>query len=212
MKKINLINIFFLVLLKNFIFLNLYAQINNSIVAKVGDSLITTVDVQNEIITNLIMNKQIVTQLNIDKTKNFAIKSLITTLIKKGEIDKYKVKDYNKKDLENHLDKIAKNNNTDRNGIKKIFDQNAISYSVFVKKFETELIWNSLIFEIYRDQINVNIVDVENEVRKMKQNKSDEELKKIKKNIINKKKERKLDLFSRSHFSNLENTVSIDFK
>ena len=74
MKKINLINIFFLVLLNNFIFLNLYAQINNSIVAKVGDSLITTVDVQNEIITNLIMNKQIVTQLNIDKTKNFAIK------------------------------------------------------------------------------------------------------------------------------------------
>jgi hypothetical protein len=37
-------------------------------------------------------------------------------------------------------------------------------------------------------------------------------LKKIKEAILNKKKMEKLNLFSRSHFSNLENTVTVDFK
>ena len=44
-----------------------------------------------------------------------------------------------------------------------------------------------------------------------KENKSEEELKKIKENILNKKKEEKLELFSRSHFSNLENSITIKF-
>ena len=37
------------------------------------------------------------------------------------------------------------------------------------------------------------------------------EIDKLKKEILNKKKEEKLDLFSRSHFSNLENSITINF-
>ena len=48
--------------------------------------------------------------------------------------------------------------------------------------------------------------EVENEVEKTKKNKNDEEIKKLKINILNKKKEEKLNLFSRSHFLNLENS------
>ena len=64
----------------------------------------------------------------------------------------------------------------------------------------------------FKNQTNVNIIEVDNEVEKIKKNQSDEDLKKIKLNILNKKKGEKLDLFSRSHFSNLENTVVIDFQ
>ena len=39
-----------------------------------------------------------------------------------------------------------------------------------------------------------------------------ESLKIIKKNILNNKKEEKLSLFSRSHYSNLENTVVVSFQ
>ena len=38
------------------------------------------------------------------------------------------------------------------------------------------------------------------------------EIDKLKKEILNKKKEEKLDLFSRSHFSNLENSITIKFQ
>ena len=212
MRKINLkVSLIFLFFF-NFIILNLYSQINNSIVVKVGELVVTSLDVQNEIITNLIINKQEITQANVDKNKNYAVKNLVNKLLKKGEIDRFQVSDYNKKDLQNYLESIAKNLNTNPNGLKKIFDQNNIEYQTLIENYKIELSWNTLIFEIYKNQTNINIVDVDNEVEKFKKDKSKEELEKIKKDILNKKKEGKLQLFSRSHFSNLENTIDINFQ
>ena len=110
------------------------------------------------------------------------------------------------------MKKIAKNLNTDQNGLKEIFKKTNINYQIFVEKHETELLWNTLIFQLYRNQTNINVIDVENEVAKIKVNKSEEELKKIRNDIENKRKEEKFNLFSRSHFSNLENTVVINFQ
>ena len=56
MKKINII-IFIFILFNNLIAFKLQAQINNRIIAKVGEKLITSIDIQNEIMTNLIINK-----------------------------------------------------------------------------------------------------------------------------------------------------------
>ena len=100
MKKKSLIIISVFILINNLIFLNLSSQIKNTIVVKVGNALITSVDVQNEIITNLIINNQQLNQENINSNKNYAVKNLINKLIKKSEIEKYKVTGYNKKDLE----------------------------------------------------------------------------------------------------------------
>ena len=49
-------------------------------------------------------------------------------------------------------------------------------------------------------------------LKNLKKIKRNAELKLLKKNILNKKKEDKLNLFSRSHFSNLENTVVVSFQ
>jgi len=210
MRKVNLIIIF--ILFNNFIFVNLQSQINNTIVVKVGNSLITSLDVQNEIITNLIINNQELTQNNINNNKNYAIKNLISKSIKSSEIKKYKIKNYNKKDLQNYIENVAKNLNINQSGLKEIFKQSNIDYKTFVEKFEIELLWNTLIFKIYRNQININIVDVDTEIKNFKESKSEEEFKEFKKNILNKKREEKLNLFSRSHFSNLENSVAINFQ
>ena len=72
--------------------------------------------------------------------------------------------------------------------------------------------WNTLIFQYYKNQTNINTVDLENEIEKIKYNKTEEEIKKIRKNFLEKKKQEKLNLFSRSHFANLENTIVIDFQ
>ena len=58
----------------------------------------------------------------------------------------------------------------------------------------------------------MNIVEVDNEVEIIKKNKSKDEINKIKKDILNKKKREKLSLFSRSHLTNLENSVVINFQ
>ena len=133
MKKINLIIILFTVLINNFFFSNLISQINSSIVIKVGQSLITSIDIQNEIITNLTINKQQITQVSIDSSKQYAIKNLINKTIKREEIEKYEIKNYNEKDLQNYIIGIAKNLNTDSKGLEEIFNQTSLNYKIFTE-------------------------------------------------------------------------------
>jgi hypothetical protein len=159
MKKINLKYIFFFLFFCNFFFLNLQSKINNNIVVKVGELLITSLDIQNEIITNLMINDQEITQVNINNGKNYAIKNLISKSIKRGEIKKYQIQNYSKKDLKNYIENTAKKLNT--NNLKIKFKQFGVSYEEFVKNYETELLWNTLIFELYRNQTNINIMDVD---------------------------------------------------
>ena len=158
MKNIKLIILFFFLLFNNFYFSYSAANIQNQIVVKVGDTIITSIDIQNQILTNLMINKQEITEDNVNKNKQYSLKMLIDMSIKKGEIDKYKITEYNKNDLREYLNSVAKNFNTDVKGLKQIFEESNISYNSFVKKHEIELLWNTLIFTIYRNQININMV------------------------------------------------------
>lgn len=212
MKKSNLLIIFVFILLNNLFFLNLHSKIENKIVVKVGNSLITSIDIQNEVVTKLVINNQEITQENIKSSQNYAIQNLINKSIKRNEINKYKITEYSKNDLQNYIESIAQNLNTDQKGLRERFKQVNINYQTFIDQYETELLWNTLIFSLYRSQTNINIVEVDNEIEKIKENKSEEEIKKIKENILNKKKQEKLSLFSRSHFSNLENSANINFQ
>ena len=210
--KIQKLPILFLLLITNFIVSELNSQINNVISIKVGNNIITSVDIQNAIITNLIINNIEINQENINKNKNYAVKILINNIIRQVEVKKYKIEDYNKKDLKAYIDGVAKQLSTDVQGLKQLFDSNGIDYNLFVENYRTKLQWNTLIFKIYKNQTNVNVVDVENEVAKIKENKSNKEIEEIKKSVLNKKIEEKLSLFSRSHFSNLESSTLINFK
>ena len=181
MIKDRLLIVFIFIFVNSFLFSSLQSKINNNIVVKVGESLVTSIDVQNEVLTNLIINKQEITQDNINNSKNFSIKNLIVKSIKRAEINKYEIKDYNNKDLKNYLKRVEKNFNTNSEGLKNIFKQNGISYETFVKNHETELLWNTLIFKIYNKQININIVEVDREIEKITRNQNEDELKKLKK-------------------------------
>ena len=65
---------------------------------------------------------------------------------------------------------------------------------MFVERQKTELLWNTLIYRVYKNQINVNIIEVENEARKLintmgKENQNTDEFEKIKKKILQKRKQ-----------------------
>ena len=202
----------FVFLLINSFFLSIKSELNNKILVKVGNEIITSLDLQNEIITNLVINKQDINQQNINQIKDYSVKKLINKKIKQIEVNKYEIKDYNKKDLNNYLLNIASSRfETNILGLKDIFKKNDISFNTFSKNFEIELLWNTLIFSMYKNQTNINLVEVENEINKYKDNKTIEELAEIKKKILDQKKQEKLNLFSRSHFSNLENSIQINF-
>lgn len=137
---------------------------NSYIVAKVGNEIITSIDVENEILTILITNKAEITQDTINQTKNIALKELIRTLIKKNEIKKFNINQYNKKDLNNYLVQIAKSLGTNKSNLKKFFEKKGISYEKFLDKYKTQFLWNTLIFQIYKNQISINTLEIENEV------------------------------------------------
>jgi len=213
MTKLNSLAVFIFILINNFfVFSNLQSQINNDILVKVGEQLITTIDLQNDVITNLVINKQEVNQNNINNTKDYSIKKLINKAIKRIEIKKYEITNYSKQDLKKYIKSVEKNLNTNSQGLKETFKQSGINYEIFVEMHEVELLWNTLIFDIYNQQTNINILEVDRELEKAKVDKDEKDLNEIRKKILNKKKQEKLDLFSRSHFSNLENSIVIEFK
>jgi peptidyl-prolyl cis-trans isomerase SurA len=141
-----------------------FAFSKNSIVVKVGDKIVTSYEVENEIKTILFLNKRPLNQESINKTKDLAIKELIRTSIKKIEIEKYNVTNYNSKDLDNYLVNLSKILDVKKSSLNKKFNQNSINYEILLEKVKTDLIWNSLIFAIYKNQISINAIEVENEI------------------------------------------------
>ena len=72
-----------------------------------------------------------------------------------------------------------------------------------------------MIFLIYKNKISLNTVEIESKINLELENledKNDEKkIKMIKKNIVSQEKDKKLQMFSHSHYSNLERTIQIKF-
>ena len=88
MKKIFIIFLFF------FNFFSVLGEINNSIILKVNNNIITKIDLNNEIKAILILRNQELIKENIINNQKLAYQSLIRKVIKKDELNKYEVKDY----------------------------------------------------------------------------------------------------------------------
>lgn len=142
------------------------AEIKSSIIGKIGHEIITEIDVENEIKTLLILSKNEINKDNITRAKSAALKSIITKLIKENEIKKYKIKNYNKLDLEKKLQSVAKRFDGDKDVLESIFKQNNVSIEPLVERFKIEMKWNSLIYSLYQNQLNINAIDIENDLRK----------------------------------------------
>ena len=72
-----------------------------------------------------------------------------------------------------------------------------------------------MIFQIYKNKISLNTVEIENKINLELENledKNDEKkIEMIKQNVVNQEKNKKLQMFSNSHYSNLERTIQIKF-
>lgn len=140
-------------------------EIKGKIVAKVGNKIITSYDLENEIKTQLFITRSEINQNQIDKVKSVSMRNLVRHAIKESEVKKYEVKEFNLEDLNNYLSNLAKNLGVNQINLKKLFKQNNLDYESHVEKFKTELLWNTLIFNLYRNQINVNVIEIQDAVQ-----------------------------------------------
>ena len=152
-----------------------FASIQSKILVNIGNQIITSYELKNRVKTILVLNNKELNQENVNKTKNEALNFLINSKLKKEQIIKYKVK-ANSEAVFNHLNNIASNYNTDNNGLKIIFENNGLSYELFLDEIKTEFAWQQLIFNFHHDKINLNEQEIEKELNEViaKQNKLEE--------------------------------------
>ena len=141
-----------------------FGKITNSIVITVGNLPITYLDLIKEMKLVSIISNIKIDDSNKEQIKNIAAKSLIKRKIKETEINRYEIKDYNKNDLENLIKKTSINLGTNQDGLKKIMDRNNIDFEYLRSKFKVDLKWNSLIFELYKNKIVLNMSEVEEKI------------------------------------------------
>ena len=195
---------------------NVLSVIDNSVIIAVGKEPITRLDLFKEIKLIAILSGGQITEENKDRIKDLAIKSLIKKSIKNIEIQKRNVKKYNKKDLENIINNTARNLGLDKSGLQELLERNNLSYKNLEEKFVIDLKWNTMIFEIYKNRISLNTVEIENKLNAQLKNLEDkdrveEKIEALKKEIVNDEKNKKLRMFSNSHYSNLERVIQIKF-
>jgi len=163
MKKNTLIKYIFVLF---FLFSNstVYSNINNSVIISVGNSPITYLDLIKEMKLISIISKNKIDEFNKEQIKKIAVQSLIKRRIKEIEITKYNIQDYNFYDLEKRIIKTSTNLGLDKNGLKILMENNNLSFKTLIKRFEVDLKWNSLIFELYKNKISLNMSEVEEKI------------------------------------------------
>jgi peptidyl-prolyl cis-trans isomerase SurA len=164
-KKILLISIIILISSPN-----AYAEIKDSLLVTVGNAAITKSDIYNEIKIILILNNLKFTEEQKIGLQKMAIKSTIKRTIKNNELKKRNITQYNKKDLNHELNKIATRINMDIETLKKICESNQLNFSLIEDQIKTELMWNTLVFGMYSDKLSINIDEIDEKL-KLLQNK-----------------------------------------
>jgi len=143
-----------------------FSKENIRIIYKVNNKIITNVDVKKESEYLLALNVQL---KNLDKDTIFKIskESALRERIKKIELLKYFDIEKSGINIESYLQNFYKNLGL-KNEIE--FNQylrdNGLDINFITKKLKIEILWNQLIYEKYKDQINVNKVKLKNQLKK----------------------------------------------
>ena len=155
---------------------NAKTNINSKILIKIENKIVTNFEVKNKILSSLILGKQEINQLKIEKIKKQTIDLLVLIKLKEIEIEKYKMKEQEiSSRLTKYLNEVSSNNLEE---LKRVFKINGVDYELFKKEIITELLWQKLIYNIYSKKLVIDELAINKEIEKLKQeNKQIEEFK-----------------------------------
>ena len=149
--------------------------IKDSLFATVGNKAITQSDIINEIKIILILTGQSFTQDIKEQLQSRAIQLIIKRNIKKIEIEKYNSLTFNQPDVDIGLKKLAGNLFMDLDTFENTFIANGIPFSNVIDQIQIELLWNSLIFELYKDRLVISIDEISEQLKSIQNKKEIEE-------------------------------------
>ena len=147
----------------------LLAKLENSIVLKVENEIITNYEIKNKILSSLILSGQEINQENIDRYKKSTLENLIQLKLMKIELSKYNLKDSPDK-LNSYLRTLSSNN---IDSLKKQFLDNKLDYDLFLNEIRIKLKWQDLIYLIYSKKIELDEKSIDIELQEKIKNRSE---------------------------------------
>ena len=182
-------------------------SVTNNVIATIDNSIITELDLKKEIEYIKFINKSEIDN-NSEKVRRNIIETLIDRKIKKIEIDKAKI-EITEKEIENYTYNYLINYKINDEILNSFFNTQQIEKNYLKNLIIVEMGWTKLIREIYESRININITEINEEVKKESKNSEDSE--KIKNQIINLEKNKVLNKFSTTHLEKSKKKYLIKF-
>ena len=146
-----------------------FSSMKNNIIAKVGNEIITLIELENKINTILVLSNQEINQKNINNIKNLSLKKLIDIKVKQSETKNYNIK-IDELAIKSHMQRISKQLNLEPNSLEEFFESNRISYDQYKEEIQIEFLWQRLIAEIYSSKINITEDQIKKEINEFSSN------------------------------------------
>jgi parvulin-like peptidyl-prolyl isomerase len=173
---INKKKIIYYLIFISFISINsLKAEIKDSLFISVGNKAITRSDIVNEIKMILILNGKSFNEEQRNQLNQAAISSTIKRNLKSIEIDRYNMIDYNPADLDAELNKILLYLNLSFEELKIVFLKEGLNIKMLQDNLKADLLWNTLIYELYKNRISINYTEIEDQLNNIQLNKKTKE-------------------------------------
>ena len=210
LKKYQLSSVF-LILFIFFLSNKNFLSIENKIILKVNNEIITSVDVFNEAKYLKTLNKNL-KNISDEEIIKLAKNSLLREKIKIIELSKYPEVSVNKEYLENIIKTIYTNLGLIN---KKQFLNYLSKYNIDIKvveqKLSNEALWNQLIFEKFKDKIKINKDKIKKEIVSLKKYSTTYNLNEILYNVKKKDEQEKifLEIQESIKLNGFENTASL---
>ena len=162
---INIKKIFFLILFLLISIQKVNAEIKDSLFMTIGNKPITQSDIVDEIKIILILNNQSYSEDKRDQLHELAVRQTVKRTIKNIELERNNFFKFNEEDLQKELNRLASDLFLDIDTLKNLCESNELDFSKIEDQIKTELYWNSLIFEMYKHNLNINQEEIEDRLR-----------------------------------------------
>ena len=182
-------------------------SVTNNVLVTIDNSIITELDLKKEIEFIKFINKSEIDG-NSEKVRKDIIQSLIDKKIKKIEIDNSKI-ETTEKEIEDYTYNYLSNNKINDEILNDFYASKQIEKDYLKNMIIIEIGWIKLIRKIYENRININLTEINEEIKK--QSKNSEDVEKIKNQIIDLERNKVLNKFSVTHLEKSKKKFFIKF-
>jgi parvulin-like peptidyl-prolyl isomerase len=182
-------------------------SVTNKVLVTIDNSIITELDLKKEIEFIKFINKSQIDE-NSEKVRKDIIESLIDKKIKKIEIDNAKI-EITDKEIENYTYNYLSNNKINYEILNAFYAAKQIEKDYLKNIIIIEIGWIKLIRRMYESRININLTEINEEIKKESIN--TENIEKFKNQKIDLERDKVLNKFAVTHLDKSKKKYLIKF-